>query len=56
MQIVECPKCKQKMLKIYTIGNDEKHFVDLSLQNANETAICRNCNSRIKYSVKKLEE
>lgn len=51
MQILECPKCKQKMLKIYTRG---KAVVSFSLKEANETAKCRNCGQKIAYSVKKV--
>lgn len=50
MQILECPKCKQKMLKIYTKGDV---VVDFSIKNANETAKCRNCGAKILYSIKK---
>lgn len=52
MQILECPKCKQKMLKIYTKGNA---IVDFSIENATETAKCRNCGAKISYSVTKGE-
>lgn len=51
MQILECPKCKQKMLKIYTRG---KTVVSFSLEEANETAKCRNCGQKIAYSVRKI--
>lgn len=53
VQILECPKCKQKMLKIYTRGNS---VVSFSLEEANETAKCRNCGQKIAYSVKKIEK
>lgn len=53
MQILECPKCKQKMLKIYTRG---KTVVSFSLLDANETARCRNCGQKIAYSVTKFKE
>lgn len=53
VQILECPKCKQKMLKIYTRG---KTVVSFSLEDANETAICRNCGQKIAYSVRKSEK
>ena len=53
VQILECPKCKQKMLKIYTRG---EAVVSFSLQEANETAKCRNCGQKIAYSVKKKEK
>jgi transcription elongation factor Elf1 len=53
VQILECPKCKQKMLKIYTRG---KTVVSFSLEEANETAICRNCGQKIAYSVKKIKK
>lgn len=51
VQILECPKCKQKMLKIYTRG---EAVVSFSLSEANETAKCRNCGQKIAYSVKKI--
>lgn len=51
MQILECPRCKQKMLKIYTRGDA---VVSFSLSEANETAKCRNCGQKIAYSVKKV--
>lgn len=51
VQILECPKCKQKMLKIYTRG---KTVVSFSLAEANETAVCRNCGQKIAYSVRKI--
>lgn len=41
------------MLKIYTRG---KTVVSFSLNEANETAKCRNCGKKIAYSVKKLEK
>ena len=53
MQILECPKCKQKMVKIYTRG---KTVVSFSLSDANETAKCRNCGQKIAYSVKKIDK
>lgn len=53
MQILECPKCKQKMIKIYTIGNEERTTVSFLLKNATETTICRNCGAKISYSVEK---
>jgi transcription elongation factor Elf1 len=53
VQILECPKCKQKMLKIYTRG---KTVVSFLLEEANETAKCRNCGQKIAYSVKKIKE
>ena len=53
MQILECPKCKQKMVKIYTIKNS---VVDFSLHNATETAKCRNCGAKILYSVRAKEK
>ena len=53
MQILECPKCKQKMLKIYTRG---KTVVSFLLEDATETAKCRNCGQKIAYSVKKVKE
>lgn len=53
MQILDCPLCKQKMVKIYTIGNEERAEVDFSIKNANETTICRNCGKKIAYSVTK---
>ena len=40
------------MLKIYTRG---KTVVSFSLQEANETAKCRNCGQKIAYSVIKLK-
>ena len=52
VQILECPKCKQKMLKIYTRGKTDVSF---SLREANETAKCRNCGQKIAYSIKKFE-
>jgi Zn finger protein HypA/HybF involved in hydrogenase expression len=52
VQILECPKCKQKMLKIYTRGNA---IVSFLLEDANETAKCRNCGSKIAYSVTKVK-
>ena len=56
MQILECPKCRQKMLKIYTIGGEEKVNVNFSLKDATETAICKNCGKKISYSTKKLDK
>lgn len=56
MQIQRCPKCKQKMLKIYTIGGEERSTIDFSLENATETAICKNCGKKISYSVRKKEK
>lgn len=56
MQILECPKCQQSMIKIYTIGDKSKAIVDFSLKNANETTICRNCGKKISYSVRKTDE
>ena len=56
MQILECPKCQQNMVKIYTIGDKEKTIVDFSLENANETTICRNCGKKISYSVRKNDK
>ena len=53
MQILECPYCHTKMLKIYTIGDSKKNIVDFSLENATQTAKCRNCGKEIKFSVKK---
>jgi transcription elongation factor Elf1 len=53
MQILECPKCKEKMLKIYTKGDT---VVDFSIEKANETAKCRNCGAKISYSVKKISK
>lgn len=53
MQILECPKCKQKMLKIYTRGEAVVSFL---LEEANETAKCRNCGQKIAYSVKKIKK
>lgn len=53
MQILTCPKCQQNMVKIYTIGDKSKAIVDFSLENANETTICRNCGKKISYSVRK---
>lgn len=53
VQILECPKCKQKMVKIYTRG---KTVVSFSLDEANETAKCRNCGQKIAYSVKKIDK
>lgn len=41
------------MLKIYTRGNS---VVSFSLEEANETAKCRNCGQKIAYSVKKIEK
>lgn len=41
------------MLKIYTRG---KTVVSFSLEEANETAICRNCGQKIAYSVKKVKK
>jgi hypothetical protein len=41
------------MLKIYTKG---KAVVSFLLDEANETAKCRNCNQKIAYSVKKLSK
>jgi hypothetical protein len=41
------------MLKIYTRG---KTVVSFLLNEANETAICRNCGQKIAYSVKKIEK
>lgn len=56
MQIKECPKCKLKMLKIYTIGGEDKTTIDFSLINATETVICKNCGKKVSYSVKKNEK
>ena len=56
MQILQCPKCKQPMIKIYTIGDKDKTIVDFSLKRANETAKCRNCGQKIAYSVAKKEK
>lgn len=56
MQILECPKCRQNMIKIYTIGDKHKAIVDFSLKNANETTICRNCGKKISYSVTKNDK
>ncbi|MBQ2871667.1 hypothetical protein IJE86_08195, partial [bacterium] len=53
MQILECPKCKQKMLKIYTRGDT---VVSFDLSKANETAKCRNCGQKIAYSVEKIDK
>lgn len=53
VQILECPKCKQKMLKIYTKGET---VVSFSLEEANETAKCRNCGRKIAYSVEKIKK
>jgi transcription elongation factor Elf1 len=53
VQILECPKCKEKMLKIYTKGET---IVDFLLENANETAKCRNCGAKISYSVRKVSK
>lgn len=53
MQILECPKCKQKMIKIYTRGDT---VVSFSLKDATETAKCRNCGQKIAYSVKKMDK
>lgn len=54
MQILECPKCKQNMIKIYTIGDKTKTIVDFSIKKANETVKCRNCGQKIAYSVEKI--
>ena len=51
MQIVECPLCREKSIKIYTIGKNNE--VDFSLENATQTAICWNCKKEVRYSVKK---
>lgn len=51
MQILECPKCKQKMVKIYTRGHSVVSFL---LKDATETAKCRNCGKKIAYSVRKV--
>lgn len=56
MQILECPKCKQKMVKIYTIGDENKAIVDFSLKKATQTVKCRNCGAKISYSVIKKED
>ena len=56
MQILECPYCKQAMVKIYTIGDSNKMKVDFSLSKATETAKCRNCGKEIKYSVRKVNK
>ena len=56
MQILECPKCKQKMVKIYTIGDESKAIVDFSLKSATQTVKCRNCGAKISYSVTKKGE
>ena len=53
VQILECPKCKQKMLKIYTKGEAVVSFL---LKDANETARCRNCGKKISYSVSKIDK
>lgn len=53
MQILECPKCKQKMLKIYTKGDV---IVDFSIDKAVETAKCRNCGAKILYSIRAKED
>ena len=53
MQILECTKCKQKMLKIYTKGDV---IVDFSIENAVETVKCRNCGAKILYSIKAKED
>lgn len=52
MQILECPKCKQKMIKIYTKGDV---VVDFSVERAVETAKCRNCGAKILYSIRAKE-
>ena len=52
MQILECPKCKQKMVKIYTRGHSVVSFL---IKDATETVKCRNCGKKIAYSVKKVD-
>jgi hypothetical protein len=51
MQIVECPLCREKAIKIYTIGKD--NVIDFALENATQTAICWNCKKEVRYSVRK---
>mgnify|MGYP003295535267 CR=1 FL=1 len=43
----------EEMLKIYTRGNA---IVSFLLEDANETAKCRNCGQKIAYSVKKIKK
>lgn len=56
MQILECPFCHEKMIKLHTIGGSYRNIVDLSLENATETVKCRNCGKKVKYSVRKIEK
>ena len=44
------------MVKIYTIGDENKAIVDFSLKKATQTVKCRNCGAKISYSVIKKED